>query len=80
MDVARRIHHVLSLHRRVMARIAMVVTNACSPDPRVIRHARWLVQEGHEVTVHAFDRQQEFSMSELIDGVRIMRYHLEKLK
>ena len=76
MDVARRIHHVLSLHRRVMARIAMVVTNACSPDPRVIRHARWLVQEGHEVTVHAFDRQQEFSMSELIDGVRIMRYHL----
>ena len=76
MGVARRIHHVLGLHRRVMARIAMVVTNACSPDPRVIRHARWLVQEGHEVTVHAFDRQQEFTMSESIDGVRLMRYHL----
>lgn len=76
MDAARRIHHVLSLHRRAMARIAMVVTNACSPDPRVTRHARWLVEGGHEVTVHAFDRQQEFPMSELIDGVRIMRYHL----
>jgi glycosyltransferase involved in cell wall biosynthesis len=59
-----------------MARIAMVVTNACAPDPRVIRHAKWLVQEGHEVTVHAFDRQIQFPKSELIDGVRIMRYHL----
>ena len=54
----------------------MVVTNACSPDPRVIRHAKWLVEEGHEVTVHAFDRQTKFPKSELVDGVRIMRYHL----
>lgn len=54
----------------------MVVTNACSPDPRVIRHAKWLVEEGHEVTVHAFDRQTQFPKSELVDGVRIMRYHL----
>lgn len=78
MDILRRIHHVLALLRPTMARIAMVVTNACSPDPRVIRHATWLVQEGHDVTVHAFDRQIKFQKSELIDGVRIMRYHLGK--
>ena len=42
-----------------MAHIAMVVTNACSPDPRVLRHAGWLVDLGHEVTVHAYDRKEE---------------------
>ena len=61
-----------------MARIAMVVTNACSPDPRVLRHASWLVQEGHDVTVHAYDRQEQYPMSESHGGVRIMRYHLGK--
>ena len=39
-----------------MVRIAMVVTNGCSPDPRVERHARWLVDEGHEVPIFAWDR------------------------
>ena len=61
-----------------MARIAMVVTNACSPDPRVLRHASWLVLEGHDVTVHAYDRQEQHPMSESHGGVRIMRYHLGK--
>ena len=40
-----------------MARIAMVVTNACAPDPRVERHAKWLVEEGHEVNIYAWDRE-----------------------
>ena len=61
-----------------MAHIAMVVTNACSPDPRVLRQAGWIVQQGHEVTVHAYDRNQEHSLSESYNGVRIMRYHLGK--
>jgi len=61
-----------------MARIAMVVTNACSPDPRVLRHAAWLVREGHDVTVHAYDRQEQHPLSESHEGVRIMRYHLGK--
>ena len=61
-----------------MARIAMVVTNACSPDPRVLRHAAWLVHEGHDVTVHAYDRQEQYPMSENHQGARIMRYHLGK--
>lgn len=61
-----------------MARIAMVVTNPCSPDPRVLRHANWLVKDGHEVTIHAYDRQEQYPMSESHEGVRIMRYHLGK--
>ena len=56
----------------------MVVTNACSPDPRVLRQASWLVKDGHEVTVHAYDRKEEYSLSESHEGVRIMRYHLGK--
>ena len=39
-----------------MVRIAMVVTNECSPDPRVERHARWLGESGHDVTILAWDR------------------------
>lgn len=39
-----------------MVRIAMVVTNECSPDPRVERHARWLGESGHNVTILAWDR------------------------
>jgi len=61
-----------------MASIAMVVTNACSPDPRVLRQAAWLVREGHDVTVHAYDRQEQHPLSESHEGVRIMRYHLGK--
>lgn len=39
-----------------MSSIAMVVTNECSPDPRVERHARWLGEAGHDVTIFAWDR------------------------
>ena len=59
-----------------MASIAMVVTNACSPDPRVLRSAKVLAGAGHDVTIHAFDRNQGSQMSELRDGFRIMRYHI----
>ena len=54
----------------------MVVSNSCAPDPRVLRSAFWLVEKGHQVTIHAFDRLQLNSKSESIDGARIMRYHL----
>ena len=54
----------------------MVVTNACAPDPRVMRHAAWMHEAGYDVTVHAFDRDQTAPMSENHNGVRIMRYHL----
>ena len=62
-----------------MVRVAMVVTNACAPDPRVLRHAVWMQQAGYQVTVHAFDRSEDHPMSENYHGVRIMRYRLGKV-
>ena len=59
-----------------MVRVAMVVTNACAPDPRVLRHAVWMQQAGFRVTVHAFDRDEIHPMSENHQGVRIMRYRV----
>lgn len=61
-----------------MANVAMVVTNACDPDPRVINSARWLVEAGHSVTIHAYDRQHSSQQESDIDGVLISRYHLGK--
>ena len=43
-----------------MTRICLVVTNGCAPDPRVERHARWLVELGHNVTIFAWDREHTF--------------------
>ena len=59
-----------------MARIAMVVTNACSPDPRVQRHARWMNELGHDVTIHAFDRRQLHLKDEEFEGYKIVRHHI----
>ena len=41
-----------------LARIAMVVSNPCDPDPRVEKEAVALVNAGHEVIIHAFDREE----------------------
>ena len=61
-----------------MANVAMVVTNACDPDPRVINSARWLSKAGHHVTIHAYDRQHTAEVESAIDGVIIKRYQLGK--
>ena len=57
-----------------MARIATVVSNGCNPDPRVLREARWLIDEGHEVTIHAFDRLQNLPVIESVNGIEIQRH------
>ena len=59
-----------------MANVAMVVTNACDPDPRVMQSAKWLTEHGHKVTIHAYDRQQKSRLLSIIDDVKITRYHL----
>ena len=59
-----------------MVRVAMVVTNPCAPDPRVLRHAAWMQEAGYRVTIHAFDRSQSHPTSQSYKGVRIMRYRL----
>ena len=57
-----------------MAHIAMVVTNACAPDPRVERHARWLVESGHSVTIYAWDRKSSFPKNDIKNGYKITRF------
>ena len=59
-----------------MARIAAIVTNGCDPDPRVIREGRWLVESGHDVIIHAFDRNQNLPLNEEINGVSIQRHRV----
>ncbi len=60
----------------IVSMIAMIVTNACDPDPRVERSAKWLVEEGHEVTIHAFDRPQSSAQSIGRSGYKIIRHQL----
>jgi glycosyltransferase involved in cell wall biosynthesis len=56
-----------------MASICLVVTNGCDPDPRVERHARWLAQGGHEVTIFAWDREHDVDKETIRDGYTILR-------
>lgn len=60
----------------VMGRVAAVVSNGCNPDPRVLREAVWLVEAGHDVTIHAFDRLQEYPEREVMDGITIIRHRV----
>lgn len=59
-----------------MGRIAAIVSNPCAPDPRVLREARWLVDAGHEVEVHAFDRHEVHEQREVVDGVQLIRHQV----
>ena len=61
-----------------MARIASVVSNGCNPDPRVLREARWMADLGHDVTIHAFDRQEQYMEIDESNGVQIIRHRVGK--
>ena len=56
-----------------MAKICLVVTNGCAPDPRVERHARWLVELGHDVTIIAWDREHTLDTKSERNGYVIQR-------
>ena len=63
---------------RSMARICLVVTNGCAPDPRVERHARWLVELGHDVTISAWDREHTLDAKSERHGYIIQRTRTSK--
>ena len=56
-----------------MARVAMLVSNAHAPDPRVEKEAHALAAAGHDVTVYAFDRHREQRRLEQAGPVRVER-------
>jgi glycosyltransferase involved in cell wall biosynthesis len=59
-----------------LARIAMVVSNPCDPDPRVEKEAVALVNAGHEVIIHAFDREETRPQEEIVEGAIILRHRV----
>ena len=61
-----------------MARVCLVVTNGCAPDPRVERHARWLVELGHDVTIFAWDREHTLDTKSERNGYAIQRIRTRK--
>ena len=62
-----------------MIRICLVVTNGCSPDPRVERHARWLAESGYEVTIFAWDREHTLDEKSERNGYVIQRTQTGKV-
>jgi glycosyltransferase involved in cell wall biosynthesis len=56
-----------------MARVAMLVSNAHAPDPRVGKEAAALAAAGHAVTIYAFDRRREHPALAFDGPVRIER-------
>jgi glycosyltransferase involved in cell wall biosynthesis len=57
-----------------MSHIAMLLSNAYRPDPRVTREARTLVQARHVVDLYCWDRLGELPENETLEGMRIHRY------
>lgn len=59
-----------------MKKIKMILGNSFKNDIRVLKEARTLVQNGYEVEVLAWDRENEFLDREYdeIDGIKIKRF------
>ncbi len=52
----------------------MFLANPFKPDLRVLREARSLVDNGHQVCVQAWDRECKLPLEEEFDGVRVIRH------
>ena len=63
-----------------MARVAMIVSNSCNPDPRVEKEAISLASEGYEVTIHAFDRLEDSVENEILDKKKIDGFSLKMVE
>ncbi len=56
-----------------MQRVAMILSNAFQPDPRVAREAGGLARAGYELTVVCWDREGSLAAHETRDGYRVER-------
>lgn len=57
-------------------RVLMLLSNAFDPDPRVHQEARALAENGYDVTILCWDRDNTFPPEEVIDGIRIERIYV----
>jgi glycosyltransferase involved in cell wall biosynthesis len=58
-----------------MTRVAMLLSNAFHPDPRVAREAEGLAQAGYQVTIVCWDREAELVPQQALDGYQVQRIH-----
>ena len=56
-----------------MTHIAMLLSNAFRPDPRVLKEAAALAAAGYAVTVIAWDREGKLPPQEQVDGFTVRR-------
>ena len=56
--------------------VAMIVSNPCDPDPRVEKEAFSLIKAGYDVTIYAFDREENRDEISINRGVNINRYRV----
>ncbi|MBE2234656.1 MAG: glycosyltransferase family 4 protein [Anaerolinea sp.] len=54
-------------------RVAMLLSNAYRPDPRVLKEARSLAGAGYEVTVIAWDREGTYPAQQQTEGFAVQR-------
>ena len=59
-----------------MPNVAMIVSNPCDPDPRVEKEAFSLIKAGYEVTIYAFDREENRELISTNEGINIRRYRV----
>ena len=59
--------------------IFMILTNGFNPDVRVYKEAKFLVQNGYNVTILCWDRKckNELKIEENIDGINIKRFKIQ---
>ncbi len=59
-----------------MAQINMILTNGFDPDSRVYKEAKYLVEQGHKVEIHCWDRELRYLNEQdvMMEGFRIIRY------
>jgi len=60
-------------------KILMILSNPFMVDPRVYKEAKSLVNAGHEVSVIVWDRKKDYEPESIIEGIRVIRIHNEKL-
>jgi glycosyltransferase involved in cell wall biosynthesis len=57
--------------------IKMILTNAFDPDPRVYKEAKALINNGHEVEILCWDRDNRYfdKKNEIFEGIKIKRFY-----
>lgn len=53
----------------------MIVSNPLTYDPRVYNEAKSLVKKGYNITILAWDKNNEFPKQEIIDGIEVNRFY-----